>query len=144
MTTWTVISTTARMGVGPLTAQPFAAIQGRVDVAGRSLHVTTVDAVSADSAMAAVRDAVQIVGGIPHQDELYAHAERWTVIGRADNGTGPSWDVVAMVADEHEVEGRYESMLSHRWVRVVDAPTASDAEDVGYRAAAVDYEDAWN
>jgi hypothetical protein len=145
MPTFTVISQTSRMGIGPLTASPLCAIPGRVYVAGAGLHVATVTAGNADEAMVKVGDAIALLGGVPEgRDEFMPGDTRWTVIGTAGNDVCPSWDVVAVVAGEHEVQGEWESMLAHRWVRVVDAPDVAEASAVGYRAAAERYDEAWH
>lgn len=146
MPTFTVISQTSRLGLAPLTASPLCAIAGRVEVYGSGVHVAyPVRAVDADAAMETVREAVRLLGGIPEQHDVRVPAaERWTVIGLADNGSCPSWSTVCAVAGEHEVQGRWESMLSHRWDHVVDAPDAQAAEDAGYQQAAERYQEAWN
>jgi hypothetical protein len=145
MPTYTVISQTSRMGLAPLTATPLCAIPGRVEVCGLGLHVATVQSDTPDEAMAQVRDAIQIVGGVPEVELLEPYAKRWTVIGTADNGSCPSWNTVAVVAGEHKVQGRWESMLAHRWDYVVDAPDARTADETGYRLAATSrYEEAWD
>lgn len=146
MSTFTVISQTSRMGLAPLTASPLCAIPGRVEVYGRGVHVAyPVQAADADAAMDAVRDAVRMLGGIPEQHDVWTpSANRWTVIGLADNGSCPSWNTVCVVAGEHEVCGGFDSMLSHRWVQVVDAPDAQAADLAGYQAAAERYDEAWH
>lgn len=145
MTTFTVISQTSRMGLAPLTANPLCAIPGRVYVGGGSLHVANVAADDADDAMAKVRDAIALVGGVPEgRDEFMPGDTRWTVIGTADNGVCASWNVVAVVAGVHEVCGGFDSMLSHRWSAVVDAPDAEAAEQAGWAHGAKEYEESWD
>jgi hypothetical protein len=146
MPTYTVISQTSRMGLAPLTASPLCAIPGRVYVAGSGLHVAyPVAAGSADEAIVNVANAIAIVGGVPEgRDEFMPGDTRWTVIGTADNGVCSSWNVVAVVAGEHEVCGGFDSMLSHRWSAVVDAPDAEAAEQAGWAHAAKEYEESWN
>lgn len=148
MPTFTVISQTSRMGLAPLTAAPLCAIPGRVYVAGSDIHVAHVDVMfehSADAAMSKVRDAIALLGGVPEgRDEFMPGDTRWTVIGTASKGVCASWNVVAVVAGEHEVCGGFDSMLSHRWSAVVDAPDAEAAQQAGWAHAAKEYEESWD
>lgn len=150
MTTWTVISTVERLGGldDACTGHPLAAIEGRAQAAGFNIHTATVDADTADAALDTVREAFRIAGNItPNCDPMHGPtitADRWTVIGTATNGVCATHNVVAVVAGEHTVQGRYESMLSHRWERVVDAPDVHAAENAGHKAAAEVYDESWN
>ncbi|WP_433460606.1 hypothetical protein [Micromonospora sp. CA-248212] len=150
MPTWTVISTVERLGGlnDACTGHPFAAIEGRADVAGFGIHAATVTADTADAAFDVVREAFRIAGNIatnrdPNNGPPIV-VDRWTVIGTATNGVCATHDVRAVVAGEHTVHGRYESMLSHRWERVVDAPDVGAAESAGYKAAAEVYDETWD
>ncbi|MEU7978348.1 hypothetical protein AB0B63_07420 [Micromonospora sp. NPDC049081] len=148
MKTWTVISTVTHAGGidDTHTAHPFAAIPGRADVYGHTVHAALVQADTADQAITATRDAFRIAGHItpntsPDSPILDG---RWTVIGTADNGLCASHRVLAVIAGDHEVDGRYESTMSHRWVQVVAASSAADADRAGYKAAAETYDDTWH
>ncbi|MET8278377.1 hypothetical protein [Micromonospora sp. NPDC005174] len=149
MPTWTVISTVERLGGldDACTGHPFAAIEGRADVAGFGIHTATVNAETPDTAFDLVREAFRIAGNIAPNcgpmDSPIA-ADRWTVIGTATNGVCATHDVRAVVAGEHTVHGRYESMLTHRWERVVDAPDVHAAEVAGHKAAAEVYGESWD
>lgn len=148
MPTWTVISTVAPASYidDTHTGEPFAVIPGRVDVYGCTLHAAVVSADTADQAVTAVREAFRVAGNITPNTgpDSTILGGRWTVIGTADNGLCASHRVLAAIPGEHEVTGRYESMTSHRWVRVVDATNAVDADRAGYKAAAELYDDTWN
>ncbi len=148
MPTWTVISTVTPAGYidNAHTAHLLAVIPGRVTVYGHTLHTAVVSADTADQAAATVREAFRIAGNITPNTgpDSPNHGGRWTVIGTADNGLCASHRVHAMIPGEHSVEGRYESMTSHRWVHVVDAPDGGVAAWTGYKAAAETYDDTWN
>ncbi|MEV5211248.1 hypothetical protein AB0K35_27630 [Micromonospora sp. NPDC053740] len=149
MTTWTVISTVERLGGldDALTGHPFAAIEGRAEVAGFNIHTAVINAATTDAAFDVVREAFRIAGNIaPNCDPMHSPivADRWTVIGTATNGVCATHNVLAVVAGEHTVHGRCESMLSHRWERVVDAPDVHAAESAGHKAAAEVYDETWD
>lgn len=148
MSLWTVISTTDAGPDGAHTLSPFAAVAGRVDVYGLGLHTATVIADDADQAVRAVGDAARITGGVPRPDlnppAVHSPDGRWTVIGTADNGACPSWTALAVVPGEHSVDGRFESMLTHRWDVRVTADAGDAALNVGYDQVAPRYEEAWD
>lgn len=121
---------------------PLCAIPGRHEPAGqrdadRALHVTTVTAVDAEQAMRAVRDAARLIGApLPQDDRFEGGAVgQWTAIGLVDTGLLPSWRLIAVVPGAVQVQGRWESMLSHRWATVVGAADAQEARDAAYRWA---------
>ncbi|MFF0822506.1 hypothetical protein ACFYUR_19255 [Micromonospora haikouensis] len=140
MATWTVITIT---GTSP---DHIGAVAGRHTAYGHNVHTAYVTARTADEAIEWTRDAFRTIG--PHlitaDTSTPPHADRWTVVGLASNGPCATHTVDAVLPGEHEVQGRRESMLSHRWTRVVDAATADDAEKAGYRNAADDYNATWD
>ncbi|MER7166807.1 hypothetical protein ABT336_12185 [Micromonospora sp. NPDC000207] len=122
------------------------AVSGRVGAYGHNIHAAHVSARSADDAINQVREAFHLIGPdrVTADDAVPPKADRWTVVGLADNGTCATHTVLAVIEGGHEVHGRRDSMLSHRWTRIVDAPTAEAAERAGEEAAAADYADTWN
>ncbi|MEV1013884.1 hypothetical protein AB0I89_24325 [Micromonospora sp. NPDC049801] len=149
MPTWTVISTVERLGGlnDACTGHQLAAVEGRAEVAGFNIHTATVTADTAAAAFDVVREAFRIAGNVAtNRDPMESPiaADRWTVIGEADNGVCANYSTLAVVAGEHTVHGRYESMLSHRWERVVDAPDVHAAEAAGHKAAAEVYDETWD
>ncbi|MFG1846872.1 hypothetical protein [Micromonospora carbonacea] len=141
MATWTVLTI-----VDPYGPDYIAAVAGRVDAFGHDLHTARVSASTADEAIRLVREAFHVVGPdrVTADDTTPHLADRWTVVGLASNGVCATHKVMAVIVGEHEVVGRRESALSHRWTKVVDAPTADDAEKAGYQAAAEQYADTWD
>lgn len=148
MPTWTVISTVTRTGGihDTYDGDPIAAIPGHADVYGDSVHTATVQAGTADEALNTTRAAFRVAGSITANTPTGSPTlnGRWTVVGVADSGGCASHRTVAVIAGEHTVQGRYESPLSHRWARVVDATDARTADHAGYRAADESYADTWD
>lgn len=142
MPTYTVISQVDRHMDGA-TASPIAAIAGDVEVFGFSLHTAHVVVENAEAAMSTMRG---VVCDAPFTRGDTA-AATWTVIGVVDKGVCPSWSVVAIVVGVHEVLGRYDHMLTHRWVRVIDdvnATSVDAADSVAWKLAAEMYDQAWD
>lgn len=141
MTTWTVVTI-----LDPYGPDHIGAVRGRVDAYGYNVHTAVVAADTADDAINTVREAFRVVGAdrINPTDQDPPHADRWTVIGLASNGACAIHNTVAVIAGEHEVHGRRDSPLSHRWTRAVDAPTATEADQAGYKAAADQYNTTWD
>lgn len=141
MPTWTVITVTDRHHPDHI-----GAVQGHADVAGHNVHTAVVTAGTADDAINTVREAFRVVGAhrVTANPDRTPHADQWTVVGVAGNGVCASHTVVAVIAGKHEVEGSRDSMVSHRWTQVVDAPDAQAAEEAGYKAATDVYADTWD
>ena len=122
------------------------AVEGRVDVFGHNIHTTVVGAGTADEAIGQVRDAFRTVGGpervSPDTTTPYP-ADRWTVVGVASNDVCATANALAVIVGEHKVEGTRESVLSHRWTEMVNAPTADAAERAGQKAADGRYNTSW-
>ncbi|MEU8158152.1 hypothetical protein AB0B94_31240 [Micromonospora sp. NPDC048986] len=143
MPTYTVISQVDHYPTGT-TISPIAVIRGKTNAYGHSLHVATIDAANPDTAMTTATS--QSYTAQPDSDWDNICSNQWTAIGVADNGVCPSWSVRAVVPGAHKVEGRFESMLSHRWVVDVDDPTVrtvNEATKYAYRQTADLYNDAW-
>lgn len=140
MATWTVITV-----LSPHGNDHIGAVNGYVDVYGDDIHTANVTAATADDAINRVREAFRIVGPdrVTADTTVPYPADRWTAVGLGDTGVCASHTVTAVLVGEHEVHGHRDSLLSHRWTRVVDAPTAQAARDAGYKAAAVEYDDTW-
>ncbi|MFI1194174.1 hypothetical protein ACH4T9_13065 [Micromonospora sp. NPDC020750] len=142
MGTWTVITRLDQYGHH----DHIGAVPGYANAYGDSIHTTAVTADTADDAIGQAREAFRTVG--PNQILANTNtpppADQWTVVGLADNGGCASCRVTAVIEGEHEAQGHRDSMLSHRWTRVVDAPTAEEAVSAGYLAAAAVYDATWN
>ena len=140
MATWTVITV-----VDPDGADVLGAVNGRVDVYGHNIHTTAVGAATADDAIHTVHAAFRTVGfgKVVADSSIPYPADRWTVVGVASNGVCATANALAVIVGEHKVEGTRESMLSHRWTEMVDAPTAGAAERAGQKAADDRYNASW-
>jgi hypothetical protein len=145
MPVYTVISNVDHYPTGDHLVSPVAAVEGEATAYGDGLHVVTVDADDPDSAMDVARRLPYVEQ--PDRAASGITADRWTAIGTASNGVCPSWSVTAVVPGVYEVMGRYDSMLSHRWVVDVDDPqvrTADDANWYAYRQVSELYNEAWD